>query len=65
MAMCSTGAIGIISAPQGGCSSICAAVGCASGSLTTLSVAAGKTAPHAMSEFYGYKSVLPIYILLI
>lgn len=60
MAMCTSGAIGIISAPQGGCSSICTAVGCASGSLSVLSIAAGKTAPHAMSEFYGY-SISPIY----
>lgn len=27
-----------------------------SGSLTTLSVAAGKSAPHAISEFYGYSA---------
>lgn len=53
MAMPASGSIAIISAPQT-CGSICAAVGCASGSLTTLSVAAGKTAPHCMREFYGY-----------
>lgn len=29
-------------------------LGNSSGSLNTLSVAAGKSAPHAMSEFYGY-----------
>jgi len=29
-------------------------LGSSSNSLNTLSVAAGKTAPHAMSEFYGY-----------
>ena len=52
-AMPTSGSIGIISAPQS-CGSICAAVGCASGSLTTQSLAAGKTAPHAMTEFYGY-----------
>ena len=54
MAMCSTGSLGIISAPQGGCSSLCAAVGVASGSLSTLSTCAGKSAPHSMLEFYGY-----------
>ena len=53
MAMPASGSIAIISAPQA-CGSICAAVGVASGSLTTLSVAAGKTAPHAMTEFYNY-----------
>ena len=61
MAMPSSGSIAIISAPQT-CGSICAAVGCASGSLTTLSVAAGKSAPHAMSEFYGYMPPAPIAI---
>ena len=59
MSMPASGSIAIISAPQT-CGSICAAVGCASGSLTTLSVAAGKTAPHGMREFYGYSSTSPI-----
>ena len=59
MAMPASGSIAIISAPQA-CGSICAAVGCASGSLTTLSVAAGKTAPHSMSEFYNYVPKLPV-----
>lgn len=58
MAMPASGLLGIINDPQAACSSICnavfAATGVGSGSLTTLSVAAGKTAPHAMSEFYGY-----------
>ena len=31
-------------------------LGSSSGSLTTLSTAASKTAPHAMSEFYGYSN---------
>ena len=31
-------------------------LGNSSGSLTTLSVAAGKTAPHGMKEFYGFSS---------
>ena len=59
MAMPASGSIAIISAPQA-CGSICAAVGCASGSLTTLSVAAGKSAPHCMREFYGYASSVDI-----
>lgn len=59
MSMPASGSIAIISAPQT-CGSICAAVGCASGSLTTLSVAAGKTAPHSMTEFYGYAPPSPI-----
>jgi hypothetical protein len=37
-------------------SEIKAELGSSSNSLNTLSVAAGKTAPHAMSEFYGYAS---------
>lgn len=36
-------------------------LGNTSGSLTTLSTAAGKTAPHAMSEFYGYSSYTNSY----
>lgn len=59
MAMPTSGSIAIISAPQT-CGSICAAVGTASGSLSTLSVAAGKIAPHCMREFYGYSSVTPV-----
>lgn len=31
-------------------------LGSSSGSLTTLSTAAGKASPHAMSEFYGYSN---------
>jgi hypothetical protein len=53
MAMPASGTIAIISSPQT-CGSICAAVGLASGSLSTLSVAASKAAPHAMTEFYGF-----------
>ena len=34
-------------------------LGNTSGSLTTLSTAAGKTAPHAMSEFHGYSASQP------
>ena len=59
MAMPTSGSIAIISAPQT-CGSICAAVGVASGSLSTLSVAAGKTAPHCMREFYGYSASLTV-----
>lgn len=46
MALQNSGAISI--------SDIKTELGSTSNSLTTLSVAAGKTAPHAMSEFYGY-----------
>jgi len=59
MAMPVSGSIAIISAPQT-CGSICAAVGLASGSLSALSVAASKTAPHCMREFYGYVSKIDI-----
>lgn len=55
--MCSSGSLGLLSAPQGACSSISIAVtGNATPpkSLVALSVAAGKTAPHSMLEFYGY-----------
>lgn len=61
MAMCSSGSLGIISCPQGGCSSIAMVVdGNISGSksLSTLSVKAGKTAPHAMTEFYGFDGMI-------
>ena len=34
-------------------------LGNSSGSLTTLSTAAGKSAPHGMKEFYGYSSSAP------
>lgn len=62
MAMPASGSIAIISAPQT-CGSICAAVGVASGSLSTLSVAAGKTAPHCMREFYGYNPATEINLI--
>jgi hypothetical protein len=57
MAMCSSGSLGIISAPQGGCSSISVAVDgntTPPKSLCALSVSAGLPAPHSMLEFYGY-----------
>jgi hypothetical protein len=57
MTMCPTGALGLISAPQGGCSSIGNAV-CVTAptpsSLSSLSASAGKTAPHGMLEFYNF-----------
>jgi hypothetical protein len=59
MAIPTSGSIAIISAPQT-CGSICAAVGLASGSLSALSVAAGKSAPHCMREFYGYVPPTPV-----
>lgn len=48
MALQSSGAISI--------SDIKTELGSSSNSLATLSVAAGKTQPHAMSEFYGYSN---------
>jgi hypothetical protein len=54
MAMPASGSIAIIDNTLQVCSSIRTSVGLACGSLCALSVAAGKTAPHAMSEFYGY-----------
>jgi len=52
--MPASGCLGIKTCPQGACSSISTAVGTGSGSLSALSVSAGKSAPHAMSEFYSY-----------
>jgi len=48
MALQSSGAISI--------NDIKTELGSSSGSLATLSTAAGKSAPHAMSEFYGYSN---------
>tara|TARA_Y100001938_G_C8063150_1_gene418584 strand:- start:113 stop:490 length:378 start_codon:yes stop_codon:yes gene_type:complete len=48
MALQNSGAIAI--------SEIKAELGSNSSSLTTLSVAAGKSAPHGMQEFYGFSS---------
>ena len=60
MAMPSSGCIALRVCISGiACSSIsCAVAGiaCSPASLCGLSVEAGKTAPHAMSEFYGYTS---------
>lgn len=53
MALQSSGAISI--------SQIKTELGSSSNSLATLSVAAGKAVPHAMSEFYGYSAVVPLY----
>lgn len=58
MAMPTSGSIGITTAPQGGCSSICESVFAECGfhikNLVGLSSAVGFTAPHALSEFYGF-----------
>lgn len=54
MAMPTSGCIGIKTCPGGLCSSISCAVDGGSGSLASLSVTAGKSAPHCMREFYGY-----------
>ena len=65
MAMCTSGNLSIC-ATAGTCRSISTAVGGGSGSLSSLSVSAGKSAPHGMIEFYGYSSaslcVNPNYI---
>ena len=61
MPMPASGCIAIISAPQT-CGSICAAVGCASGSLLTLSAAAGPSQTGAMSDFYGYTPSLALSV---
>lgn len=65
MAMCTSGSLAIISAPQGGCSNISVAVtGNATPpkSLLALSIAAGKSAPHSMLEFRGYTSAATIVV---
>ena len=55
-----------IKAVAGVCRSICTAVvqggGGASGSLSALSVSAGKGAPHGMREFYGYNPISTINV---
>lgn len=43
-------------------SQIHTALGSSSYSLHTLSVAAGKTTPDAISEFYGYSSLTYVYL---
>ena len=53
MAICPTGNLSIC-ATAGACRSISTAVGTGSGSLSALSVSAGKSAPHCMREFYGF-----------
>ena len=53
MALQSSGAISI--------SQIKTELGSSSNSLRTLSAAAGKSAPDAMSEFYGYSSIPDLY----
>jgi len=57
MAMPLSGSLGIISCPAGACTSISIAVDgniTTPKSLTSLSIGAGKDAPHSMLEFYGY-----------
>lgn len=60
MAMPTSGCIAIKDNTIQTCSSICAAVGGVTGSLCSLSITAGKSAPHCMREFYGYSSALPL-----
>jgi hypothetical protein len=54
MAMPASGNIAIINNTLQTCSSLCASVLGSTGSLLDASVIAGKTAPHAMSEFYSF-----------
>ena len=59
MTMCTSGSLGIIICPQGGCSSIAFAVDgnvTPPKSLSALSISAGFSAPHSMREFYSYPS---------
>lgn len=56
MTLCSSGNLSIC-ATAGTNRSISTEVGTASGSLSALSVSAGKSAPHCMREFYGYSSM--------
>lgn len=69
MAMPSSGSIRLRDSISGiPCSSIaCAVNGTVAGncSLSSLSVIAGKTSPHCMSEFYGYSSTSPVYLTTI
>jgi len=60
MAMPASGSLSICEVGLGACRSIATAVtSSASGSLSILSVAAGKFAPHWMCEFYGYDPAPP------
>jgi len=59
--MCTTGNLSVC-ATAGTNRSISTAVGTGSGSLSALSVSAGKTAPHSMLEFYGYSPGLSIRV---
>lgn len=63
MAMPASGCIGIITCPNSvACTSIAQAVDgnvTPPKSLSTLSASAGKTAPHAMTEFYNYNPAPP------
>lgn len=62
MALCSSGSLSIC-ATAGTNRSISTEVGTGSGSLSALSVSAGKSAPHGMLEFYGYDNTpTPLYL---
>ena len=61
MAMPSSGAIGLKFCTAQACSSICVANGyVGTASLSSMGVAAGKTAPHCMREFYGYSAKIDV-----
>lgn len=57
MTLCSSGSLSI-KTTAGTNRSISTEVGTGSGSLSALSVSAGKSAPHCMREFYGYSNII-------
>lgn len=67
MAICNSGSLGMISAPQGGCSSISAAV-CGSAqasSLLSMGIAAELTTPINMTScWYGYEQSINVEITI-
>ena len=60
MAMCTSGSLSICATAGTNRSIATAVTSSSSGSLSTLSVAAGKGAPHAMTEFYGYSAGISV-----
>jgi hypothetical protein len=62
MAMCSSGSLSIKTTAGTNRSIDAAVTSCSSGSLSALSVAAGKGAPHCMREFYSYSEGLAIRV---
>lgn len=56
MAMCTSGSLSICATAGTNRSIATAVINSSSGSLSSLSVSAGKSAPHCMREFYGYSA---------